>query len=193
MKTFVVIVAFLQLAIVASLRKRKPVTVTLNAGKEIPVSGFLIDNSKSDWINDGNTNHLDKIKAISKQNSESISAIKSTLTDLSKAVNGLLKTTVQQADPASDGYIGCYMDDGNRHLKYKISDLGNSITLSKCREHCKGYKYTGLQARSYCLCGNKLANKQYPRVPESDCNMPCAGETNRMCGGGLRNSIYLGN
>ncbi|CAC5379818.1 unnamed protein product [Mytilus coruscus] len=170
MKTFVVLIAFMQLAIVASLRKRKPVSITLNAGKEIP---------------------LDKIKAVSKQNSDSISAIKSRLTDLSKAVNGLLKTTVQQADPASDGYIGCYKDDSNRHLKYKISNLGNSITLAKCREHCKGYKYTGLQWRTYCLCGNELANKQYPRIPESDCNMACAGEKNRMCGSGYRNSIYL--
>lgn len=41
--------------------------------------------------------HLDKLKAVSKQNSESISSIKSTLTDRSKAVNGLLKVI------ASDG------------------------------------------------------------------------------------------
>ncbi|VDI62853.1 Hypothetical predicted protein, partial [Mytilus galloprovincialis] len=88
-------------------------------------------------------------------------------------------------------YIGCYKDDGNRLLKYKIKVIGNYITLAKCRDNCKGYKYSGLQYRTQCFCGNKLANKQYPRVPESDCNMACADETNRMCGGGYRNSIYI--
>ncbi|XP_063415393.1 sialate:O-sulfotransferase 2-like isoform X3 [Mytilus trossulus] len=115
---------------------------------------------------------------------EKLEAVKSRLKDLSEAINGL-------AHSANDGYIGCYVDDWYRHLDYRVSNVGNTITLAKCREHCKGYKYTGLQYGTYCLCGNTLENKKYPKVKESDCNMPCAVEPNRMCGGGYRNSIYL--
>ncbi|XP_063413264.1 uncharacterized protein LOC134695782 isoform X2 [Mytilus trossulus] len=99
---------------------------------------------------------LNKMKTVSKDNSDSISAIKSSLTDISKAVNGLLKAAAKQPNY---GYIGCYKDDNNRHLKHKQSNIGNSITLAKCRELCKGYKYTGLQYRIQCSCGNVLKTK----------------------------------
>lgn len=43
------------------------------------------------------------------------------------------------------GYIGCFQDDNSRHLKHRYQNMGNAITLAKCRENCKGYKYAGLQ------------------------------------------------
>ncbi|XP_063413263.1 uncharacterized protein LOC134695782 isoform X1 [Mytilus trossulus] len=149
-------VAFIQLAIVTSLRKNKPVSITLNAGKEIPISGFLIGNSESYLFKKEMDYQLNKMKTVSKDNSDSISAIKSSLTDITKVVNGLLKAAVKQPNY---GYIGCYKDDNNRHLKHKQSNIGNSITLAKCRELCKGYKYTGLQYRIQCSCGNVLKTK----------------------------------
>lgn len=95
MKTFVALVVFffffLKFSVVASLRKRKPVILSLNAGKDIPVRGFLIDISRSNWIKEGMDYQLIKIKAVSKNNSDSISSIKSRLIDLRKVVNGLQK------------------------------------------------------------------------------------------------------
>lgn len=41
-----------------------------------------------------------------------------------------------------------------------------------------------------CFCGNTMDTVKFPRVPESECNMPCSKEKSRMCGGGCRNSIY---
>ncbi|XP_071123290.1 sialate:O-sulfotransferase 2-like [Mytilus edulis] len=87
------------------------------------------------------------------------------------------------------GYVGCYVDDGNRLLKHRISFL-HGITLEKCRHHCRGFRYFGLQYRDWCLCGNHLHSPGYPQASELQCNMPCAGENSRMCGGGYRNSIY---
>ena len=91
-----VLVAFIQLAIVTSLGKHKPVSITLNAGKEIPISGFLIDNSHSYLFKKEMDYQLNKMKTVSKDNSDSISAIKSRLKDISKAVNGLLKAAAKQ-------------------------------------------------------------------------------------------------
>ncbi|VDI27345.1 Hypothetical predicted protein [Mytilus galloprovincialis] len=87
------------------------------------------------------------------------------------------------------GYVGCFVDDANRLLKYRIQFL-HQITLAKCRHHCWGYKYLGLQARDFCLCGNSLYRPAYPQASELQCNSPCAGEYNRMCGADWRNSIY---
>ncbi|XP_052077185.1 uncharacterized protein LOC127715185 [Mytilus californianus] len=201
MKGFVILVAFLEFVIVTSLTKRKAVSLSLNAPNKIPIRGFLLDDNydkvspsklKSiEKVMKSQQYQLNKMIAVSKDNSNSVSAIKSDLTDLSKAVTGLQKALRKQANPANGGYIGCYKDDGVRHLKHKVSSLGSSITLAKCREHCKGYKYTGLQYSTYCLCGNVLENKKYPKVADSECNMACAGEKTRKCGGGWRNSIYL--
>lgn len=99
MKTFFIYFVFIQLAIVASLRTRKAVSLTINAAKDIPVSGFLIDNSKSDWTKE----RMNQIKAISKDNSNNISIIKSRLTDINKAINNLRKPSVHGIVPASDG------------------------------------------------------------------------------------------
>ena len=49
------------------------------------------------------------------------------------------------------------------------------------------------QASTWCFCGNTLDPIHYPKKPEKDCKMPCIGNTQQMCGGGGRNSIYYQN
>ncbi|XP_063414064.1 sialate:O-sulfotransferase 2-like isoform X1 [Mytilus trossulus] len=89
-----------------------------------------------------------------------------------------------------EGYIGCFIDKFNRHLElykgYSLTDMN----LEKCRSWCVNFEYLGLQNGSQCFCGNKLNNKNYPRVPDTQCSMKCRGENTRMCGAGWRNSIY---
>ncbi|CAG2189337.1 unnamed protein product [Mytilus edulis] len=87
-------------------------------------------------------------------------------------------------------YIGCFIDDGNRHLSHNYKNLGHGITLAKCRENCKGYRYLGLQNSDQCFCGNQLVNAKYPKRPDSDCRYACKGEPSRKCGSAWRNSIY---
>lgn len=66
------------------------------------------------------------------------------------------------------GYIGCYKDDSNKHLGYKEVYFRNSLTLAKCREHCKGFKYLGLQVtpilqptfKFICIQLSKIKNKR---------------------------------
>ncbi|VDI49480.1 Hypothetical predicted protein, partial [Mytilus galloprovincialis] len=87
------------------------------------------------------------------------------------------------------GYVGCFVDDKNRMLKHRIKAL-HLNTLEKCRRHCRGYKYLGLQYGDWCLCGNSYYSHAYPQASELQCNRPCGGEPNRMCGGFARNAIY---
>jgi hypothetical protein len=49
------------------------------------------------------------------------------------------------------------------------------------------------QYSAYCFCGNTLDPINYPKRPEKDCKMPCKGNTQQMCGGAWRNSIYYQN
>ncbi|XP_071125471.1 uncharacterized protein [Mytilus edulis] len=88
-----------------------------------------------------------------------------------------------------EGYIGCFIDKPNRHLKQHKSN-SNDMNLEKCRSLCTNFEYLGLQNSEQCFCGNNLNNNNYPRVPDTQCSKKCKGENTRMCGAAWRNSIY---
>jgi hypothetical protein len=111
-------------------------------------------------------------------------------------------------------YIGCYKDDGvARDLPVFFCSNGTStdgghcnddnrkkcdggqwangcdMTPAACAAQCTGFKFFGVQNWFVCFCGDDNYGKYGP-APESDCNMPCSGNSSIMCGGGARNSIY---
>ena len=54
--------------------------------------------------------------------------------------------------------------------------------------HFVGYKYAGLQYSEECYCGNS----GYDRYGVGDgCNQTCSGNSDQICGGAFRNSVYL--
>ncbi|CAC5425068.1 unnamed protein product [Mytilus coruscus] len=69
---------------------------------------------------------------------------KKTISDLETDIRELKHTVNKQHPWIKDGYMGCFKDDGNRHLKYRIARLSHT-TLLMCKQHCHGFKYTGLQ------------------------------------------------
>ena len=52
--------------------------------------------------------------------------------------------------------------------------------------YLQGFLFAGLQYASHCFCGN-----EYDRYGAYDnCNMACAGDGNKICGGGWANQVY---
>lgn len=84
-------------------------------------------------------------------------------------------------------YMGCYTDTPTRALS---NELFSQTTIDHCINTAKkyGYMYAGLQYGSQCFAGNTLG---YVKVNDSDCNMPCVLNHNKICGGYWRNSIYF--
>ena len=64
------------------------------------------------------------------------------------------------------------------------------MTVEKCKNHCfgKNYRYAGVQNHQECYCGNSISSGE-PR-PDSECNKPCSGNKDQMCGGAYRLNIY---
>eukprot|EP01050_Picozoa_sp_SAG11_P012911 SAG11_NODE_1469_length_4850_cov_2.659651_2_plen_460_part_00 len=92
------------------------------------------------------------------------------------------------ADGPGD-YVGCFVDGGNRALYGAGYSMGQPADpLQTCRDLCEGYHYFGLQWYEQCFCGDEYA--MHGAAAETDCNTPCRGNTNIMCGGGWRNSVY---
>ncbi|KAI8616365.1 WSC domain-containing protein [Chytriomyces sp. MP71] len=82
--------------------------------------------------------------------------------------------------------IGCYQDNANRVMLYLYSQ--SQLTVEQCRQDCNnaGFAYAGLEFYRECYCSNSL-----PSTTASNCNAPCAGNQNQLCGGSYALSVYL--
>jgi len=96
-------------------------------------------------------------------------------------------------DGGGQQFLGCYRDQGDsvgtqgRDLSGLMSSSGN-MTTELCISMCsaKGYSYAGTQYGSQCFCGNTYGQSG----SAANCNMPCSGNQNQICGGFWANSVY---
>ncbi|CZR66188.1 related to beta-1,3 exoglucanase [Phialocephala subalpina] len=88
-------------------------------------------------------------------------------------------------------YAGCFQNLGSPDpdaLLYKGPNTQN-MTVETCVAFCKGndYRYAGLEYYSECFCG---ASVNGPQVDESQCDVPCTGNSSETCGANNRLNIY---
>ena len=65
------------------------------------------------------------------------------------------------------------------------------LTVDKCIVMCEdaGYTFAGVEWGEECYCGNNtLSSIQY--VDDSECSMPCAGDSSETCGENFRMEIF---
>ncbi|OCK75205.1 WSC-domain-containing protein [Lepidopterella palustris CBS 459.81] len=86
-------------------------------------------------------------------------------------------------------YVGCFVEPNPETLQYNPNLVFSTMTVETCTATCKsnGFRYAGLIYFGNCLCGTMLPPTQ---APDSDCNAPCNGNPNEMCGSNQRFSIY---
>ena len=99
---------------------------------------------------------------------------------------------MQDADSSKGA---CYEDKTEPRLLTDNTHETPKNHLDYCFEHCKlkGYKYAGVQARTWCHCGNTKP-PAWRLKPSDECNNECAGDNSQKCGGPWRLMIYnLGN
>ena len=86
--------------------------------------------------------------------------------------------------------LGCYADSEHRTLGEDVVHMGARASRQLCATACNagGYSLFGLQYYHECFCGNAIPN--IPATADRECDTPCEGEPETMCGGAWRNSIY---
>lgn len=103
--------------------------------------------------------------------------------------------TAQKTDlPGSWQYQGCYADNVNGRALFWQSILTNNNTATSCLSLCAEYGFmaAGMEYGDECYCGDeaKLIASGSTIQPETDCQVPCSGNTQYFCGGGARLSYY---
>ncbi|KAK7993333.1 hypothetical protein PG989_006714 [Apiospora arundinis] len=87
-------------------------------------------------------------------------------------------------------FLGCSTEIPGRALT-GMSYSEDNMTIDSCQEFCtkNNYPLAGVEYGRECYCGRFL---QPPAgyIYQKDCNMPCKGNGDQMCGGNSRVSIF---
>ncbi|KAJ3217998.1 Radial spoke head 14 [Dinochytrium kinnereticum] len=84
---------------------------------------------------------------------------------------------------------GCYQDSGNPRALRVLGYSGDQTSPNKCHDECTklGFPFFGMEYGTECFCDNLVPPQS---APMTECNIPCKGEPNAMCGGPFRLSVY---
>ena len=90
----------------------------------------------------------------------------------------------------SNDFLNRRQDNSKRVLndKLKIFDSG-VMTVEKCLEECKQYKYAAVENRKECFCANQFSQKT-KILDDTECNMACDGDETQTCGGPWKMNVY---
>jgi len=95
----------------------------------------------------------------------------------------------------------CVIDTPLRLLTHYVDDLEGNVTPENCIEACTnlakpgpdpkipGYILAGVEAGDQCFCGNTNISSSW-HAPASECDSPCSGNNEKVCGGIWRMNIY---
>lgn len=87
---------------------------------------------------------------------------------------------------------GCVTDSvGARTLGGASYTDGAGMTIESCIAFCdsKSFTFSGVEYSDQCYCGNSILNGAV-NATESDCNMPCAGDSAEPCGAANRLNVF---
>lgn len=67
----------------------------------------------------------------------------------------------------------------------------DEMTVPLCLSYCQssGYNWAGLEYTRECYCAQHLSALS-THYPDSECSLPCMGNSSQLCGGPLALSVY---
>lgn len=92
-------------------------------------------------------------------------------------------------------YQGCAEDDVNSRTLTGTNNIYSedqaTTDVDSCLQTCAGSTYAGLEYGKQCFCGDSIPSGRAPQASTlGSCNMPCAGNSSQICGGGSQISLY---
>ncbi|KAF2100795.1 copper radical oxidase [Rhizodiscina lignyota] len=93
--------------------------------------------------------------------------------------------------PANWKYRGCFVDPTDARIFTHEEPDNQDMTIESCVDACinLGYSVAGMEWGVQCFCDNFVHNGGN-QTDDSECNMPCGGDANELCGQGNRLSVY---
>ncbi|KIN04658.1 hypothetical protein OIDMADRAFT_156821 [Oidiodendron maius Zn] len=97
-------------------------------------------------------------------------------------------------------YLGCYNKTiyypgfGERALYDGVRESLSIMTVRMCITFCDSddYVYAGVEYGQECYCSYHMSNVS-AQLNQSDCDLPCAGNSSETCGGHLKLGVFRRN
>jgi hypothetical protein len=89
-------------------------------------------------------------------------------------------------------YLGCYTDADVRTLN-QVLDQDDGMTLENCATFCEqgGWSMFGVENGNQCWCADEINPDSTAALsPDSDCDVPCAGDAAEICGAPWFINVY---
>jgi hypothetical protein len=87
--------------------------------------------------------------------------------------------------PTAWNPLGCYAQESARPLlEQNMNPSGDgSLTIPKCKNTCyrRAYTFAGVREGNQCWCSSFVGGEWAKN--QTDCNTPCTGDKNTVCGG----------
>ncbi|KAH7324125.1 peptidase S8/S53 domain-containing protein [Stachybotrys elegans] len=109
----------------------------------------------------------------------------------SKAIDKTPLSGRPSEKPSAGGYrsMGCWTDSvDSRALLNGGSARADDMTVEKCADLARGFRYAGVEYSVECFWGNKISESS--ARANGQCDMPCGGSPFDVCGGGNLINIY---
>ncbi|KZW01160.1 WSC-domain-containing protein [Exidia glandulosa HHB12029] len=86
----------------------------------------------------------------------------------------------------------CAKDDPRVMVQPDVYALDDNTPLN-CVNYCdnNGYTYAGVEWGKECWCARAIYPDLLEDAPETECNMPCAGDATQACGAGRRVQLFF--
>ncbi|KAI0676190.1 WSC-domain-containing protein [Trametes maxima] len=93
--------------------------------------------------------------------------------------------------PSGWSAVGCAKDVPGRALNVDAY-TSEQMTIGACIAHCaaRGHSMAGLEYARECYCGNAFANGGGAPLADAQCDMACAGDAGKVCGGRMALSLF---
>jgi len=85
--------------------------------------------------------------------------------------------------------LGCRTEGRNRRALVGAATAADDMSVEHCASFCSDWKYFGLEYGRECYCGEYF-HRSSDAAPDSDCDLPCAGNSTQTCGGFDRLNAY---
>ena len=114
-----------------------------------------------------------------------------TMTTASDTATSTTSTSSLAPSPTAWNLRGCYPDEDEDLpvLEERVS-VGDDLTISKCQDSCyrASFEFAGVKEGNECWCSSFIGGESTRN--ESDCNIPCTGDEDEICGGQDRLSVF---
>ncbi|PAA91088.1 hypothetical protein BOX15_Mlig031442g2 [Macrostomum lignano] len=87
-------------------------------------------------------------------------------------------------------FVGCFFESNHWPDFASLASTSNDMNRQKCNCLCskRGTSVFALREGNQCRCGDNYGNNG--EAERSDCRLPCAGDSNQICGGRMINAVF---